>query len=111
MNALFSALFEFIKPLVRISIPFVTILSLILGAIKNPEGAVNTFLVKMIDLIAPFFPATPPNLKLSYLIDSVDSVMPAVGKAVIFEIFQSIALIISVSIVIKVYKLIPFKAT
>lgn len=111
MNNLLNVLLEFIKPLIRLAFPVVGIISLITGAIKNPEGAVNTFLVKMIDLVAAVFPATPEEIKVSSIINSIDIAMPLVGKAVIYEVFETIAIIASVAAVVKIYKLIPFKAT
>lgn len=111
MNELLSILLNFIKPLIKIVAPLAGVVSLILGAIKNPEGFVNTFLVKMIDLIAGVFPSTPENIKIASIINSVGDQIPLVGKAVIYDIFEVIVVIVSLSLIVKIYKLIPFKAT
>ena len=111
MTTLFNILLKYIKPVIVFCASLFTPVAIILGCIKNPQGAVNVFIVKIIDLIHPIFPSTPANLKVAYLINQVGDQMPLVGKAVLFEIFQIISTIIGITVVIKIYKLIPFKAT
>ena len=111
MTALLSLLLKFLVPIISVAVALFGVIALILGAIQDPEGAVNTFLVRMIDNIAPLFPQTPESLKVANIIDSVGETMPVVGKAVVFEVFQTISIIFGILAVIKIYKLIPFKAT
>ena len=61
--------------------------------------------------IAPIFPSTPENIKIANIINYISDQMPVVGKSVIFEILQTLGIIFSILVVIKIYKLIPFKAT
>jgi hypothetical protein len=84
-------------------------LSIIIGAIANPAGAVNSFLCRAIDLVASVFPSTPPNLKIATLLTSAGDSIPIVGRAVVYDIFSTIAIMFAVVLIIKVYKLIPFK--
>ena len=111
MNLLFNIFLKYIKPLLVFAVSTNLVLQVIIGAIKNPTGAVNTFLIKIIDLIHPIFPSTPESLKMSSLIEEIDAVIPVVGKSIIFEVLELILIILGVSLVVKIYKLIPFKAT
>ena len=111
MDDILSALSRIFSPISTLILSLSGLVSIILGAINDPEGFVNTLLVKMIDNIAYVFPSTPDQLKVGAIIDSVGDSMPLVGKAVVFEVFQTISIIFSILVVIKIYKLIPFKAT
>ena len=111
MNELFNVLLNYIKPIIKVSLALGTPLALILGAIQDPDGAINSFLIIGIDLISSVFPSTPEDLKIASIINSLGDSLPLVGKAVIFEILQTIGVIISITAIIKIYKLIPFKAT
>ena len=106
-----NVLLQYIRPIVVFFFSFSGVLAVILGAVANPEGAVNTFLIKIIDLIAPVFPSTPDNLKIFYILDSVSNQMPAIGRYIVYDIAQTIGSIVAIVIVIKIYKLIPFKMT
>ena len=110
-NNIISNLLRFFVPVVSVATGLFTIISIVLGAIQNPTGAVNLFLVKMIDNIAIFFPETPENYKIASLITEIDYKLPIVGKAIIYEIFQTISIILGILSVIKIYKLIPFKSS
>ncbi|MEM9817615.1 MAG: hypothetical protein AAF827_14600 [Cyanobacteria bacterium P01_D01_bin.6] len=99
----------FAQPIVRIAIAVLGPLGVILGTFANPEGAVNSFLVRLIDWIAPYMPSTPENLKLANLIFSGGAI--PIGQAVLNDVFQLIGLMLGVVLIIKIYKLIPFKAT
>ena len=82
-----------------------------LGALSDPQGLMNQTVCGAIDYIAHLFPSTPESLKISNVLNSVGDSIPGVGRAVIREIFTTIAAIFSISLAIKIYKLIPFKAT
>lgn len=84
-------------------------ISIILGAIANPAGAVNSFLCRMIDLVASVFPSTPENLKIANLLISTGDSIPIVGRSIVFDIFTTIASMFAIILLIKLYKLIPFK--
>jgi ABC-type dipeptide/oligopeptide/nickel transport system permease subunit len=84
-------------------------IGIVLGAIANPEGAVNGFLCRIIDVVASAFPSTPNNLKLSSLLASAGDSIPLVGRAVVFDIFTTAAAMLTIVLLIKLYQLIPFK--
>lgn len=85
--------------------------SVILGIITNPLGAVNAFINVIIDAVASVWPSTPPSLKIAALIDSVAATMPGVGRGIIREFFVTISSFFALAVVIKIYKLLPFKAS
>jgi len=98
---------QFLNPIAA-STPIV---ALALGAIADPEGWINSVICGAIDMIAVLFPSTPDNLKIAYLLNSVAAELPMVGRAIVFDTFQTIASISAMTIIVKIYKLIPFKAT
>lgn len=85
--------------------------AVIFGIFKHPIGAINTLIDNLIDFIAGVFPSTPNNLKVAALVDSISSVVPSVGRGVIADFFSKVTICFGLAIVIKVYKLIPFKAS
>ena len=111
MISLFNDLFKYLKPLLKYALSFTAPIALVLGAINDPEGAINTFLIKGINLISVVFPSTPEDLKIASIINGLGDQLPLVGKAVIYEILQTLAVIFGLTLAIKIYKLIPFKAT
>lgn len=106
-----GVLLQFLIPVITFFVSVVTIVALILGAINNPEGAVNTFLITMIDNISYLFPSTPENLKIYSILNQVSSHLPLVGRSIIYDIAQTISIIFSILVIIKIYKLIPFKSS
>ncbi len=87
-----------------------TVLSIIIGTIQNVTGAVNQLLVNIIDWIAEFWPSTPDNLKLANIINAATA-DTGIGSAIVYETFQTIFLLLAVVALVKLYKLIPFKAS
>lgn len=110
-NALFKIIADFFRPVVAIFTAITSAVALLLGAILDPGGAVNTFICKMIDIVDAVLPQTPNNLKIGSLVSSVGNAIPFVGSGIVYQTFQMAITMLSVVILIKVYKLIPFKAT
>lgn len=110
-NPLFFIFAQFLNPVVSVFIATTSIVSFLMAALLNPEGAVNKFANSVIDKVAIVFPSTPNNLKLGYLLDEATSSMPSVGRGIIGDIFVTISSMFAIVVVIKIYKLIPFKAT
>jgi hypothetical protein len=79
--------------------------------VANPEGAVNLFLCKIIDMVAGVFPSTPNNMRISNLIAGLGASVPLVGGGVISSLLSTVLGMFSVILIVKLYKLIPFKAT
>mgnify|MGYP006888382439 CR=1 FL=1 len=111
MQAIANLIAWFAKPIVRIFLAIVSPISWILWAFANPEGAANLFICKIIDLVALVLPSTPPQLKIGALISSAGGSVPIIGSGILFDVVQMIGVMLGVVLVIKVYKLIPFKAT
>lgn len=82
---------------------------IVLGAIANPGGAVNSFICRIIDVVAIPFPSTPNNLKIVNLLAATGDSIPLVGRAVVYDIFTTAFSMLSIVLLIKIYKLIPFK--
>lgn len=87
---------------------FSSIFILIYQCIQNPEGAINSFMILLIDMIAGQFPETPAEYKLASLLSNFYAQVPWLPAAQLGEIFQGIARILSVFLFIKLWKLLPF---
>jgi hypothetical protein len=111
MPALFAALASFFTPVVVFFVSVGVIVAFLLAALANPQGWMNNVVCSAIDFIAFLFPSTPTDLKISSLINSVSSVMPAIGRGIISDLFTTIGSIVAIRVVVVVYKLLPFKAT
>lgn len=109
MGGLIKTLMSFLSPVVVFCSSLVSIVAFLLGALKNPQGWMNFVICSAIDYIAEFFPETPPGLRPGSLISSVASQMPAVGRGVVSDVFEAVAAIAALAIIIKIYKLLPFK--
>jgi len=88
-----------------------TIIALLVTAAIDPAGFINNMICGLIDIIAIPFPATPNALKLSSLITSISVSLPVFGRALIESIIGTIRDLFVLYSMIKIYKLIPFKAT
>lgn len=110
-NPLFNAFILFFQPIVVLSTGLTSFAGFLVAALANPEGIINKFANSVIDAIASIFPSTPNNLKLGYLLDQSTASVPALGRGIIGDIFSTISAIFAVVVIIKIYKLIPFKAT
>lgn len=111
MPALFAALAAFFTPVIIFFVSVTVIVALILGCIADPSGAVNKFICTIIDVVSVIFPSTPTQLRLGSLIDSASSIAPAFGTSILRDIASTVGSIFTISLVIRIYKLIPFKAS
>lgn len=71
-------------------------------------GWINDFMCLLIDIVLIILPSTPPTMKLSYLLSTALDKM-SFGQSIAVEIFTLLSSFLLVVIIIKVYKLIPFK--
>jgi hypothetical protein len=110
-NPILNVIIAFLNPITAVISTSGTVVAFLVSTLNNPEGAINKFANSVIDKIALVLPSTPNNLKLGYLLDQSTALMPAFGRNVIAEIFATISSMFAVIVVIKIYKLIPFKAT
>lgn len=105
-----SFIFGFFNPLFLALSLLGGVFAAVAGAFANPRGWVNSSINFVIDYISEIFPQTPPNLKIASLIASAPFV-DVVGTRVISETLVTIASMASIALMVKIYKLIPFKAT
>jgi hypothetical protein len=97
------------QPVVRLVSALFAPVALVLGTIADPGGALNSFLIRTVDLLAVYWPSTPEELKISNLIFSASGA--GIGRTVLIDSLQTIVLIAGVVGLVKLYKLIPFKMT
>lgn len=109
MGALIQLILNFIQPIVVICISITAIVAFLLGALLDPQGFMNQVIVGIISNVADIFPSTPENLKIANIINNLGDSVPAVGRGVIRETFFTLSSIFLISLVIKIYKLLPFK--
>lgn len=83
-------------------------ISFLAAAVANPGGTFNKVAIGGVDLILGLLPSTPTQYKIATIISNLGSAYPLFGKSVIYEIFQTLAVIFGFTVVIKVYKLLPF---
>lgn len=107
----FQGLFGFFTPVIVFFVSVGSIVAFLLGALADPQGLMNQVVCSAIDYVAFIFPSTPDNLKIANIINGLGDSIPGVGRSVIREIFTTITSIFGIALVIKIYKLIPFKAT
>jgi hypothetical protein len=111
MGRLLSALALFFNPVITFCAAMAAIVAFLLGALANPQGLMNQIICRVIDYIAMLFPSTPPSLTVAGMLQSASTNMPAFGSGVIREVLSTLAIIFGLSLVVKIYKLLPFKAT
>lgn len=87
------------------------LLVVLVGAVLDPGGAINAFLCFCIDIVAAVWPATPNDLKLGSLLASFAQSFPLVGWGIILEIIQTCVSMLVIVLLVKLYKLLPFKAS
>lgn len=85
-----------------------TIICLLVSAIENPEGAINTFMKICIDLVVVPLPSTPDNFKLATLIAQFDNAFPVLGGGVISELLEGVVGLSVIFFSIKALRLLPF---
>ena len=110
MIKLFDLLSWLSQSMVRLALAVVFPLGFLLESIFNPGGAVNYFACRLIDWIAGPWPETPENLKLGNMLTTATEQM-GVGQFVIRELFATASVMLGIVLIIKLYKLIPLKAT
>lgn len=105
-----SFIFGFFSPLFLVLTLLGGTFATIAGAVADPRGWVNTSINFVIDYISSVFPQTPSNLKIANLIASAPFV-DVVGTRVIAETLLTVSAMAGVALIVKIYKLIPFKMT
>ena|ERR687885_2010937 len=88
-------------------------LSILLGVIADPTGSFGYFICIMIEVILSPLPSTPESLKITNLISqftqSLGDAYPVIGAGLLNEVFGSVGIVVGILVIVKIYKLIPFK--
>jgi len=84
------------------------IFALIIAAIADPNGAINTFMILLIDLVKVVFPDTPSNMTIASWVTSFQNAFPLIGGAVLIETINGVLGMIGLLAIIKIWKLLPF---
>ena len=94
---------------IKISAVFsATIICLIYNCISNPAGAVNHFMVILIDNFYGIFPSTPEHYTIGFMLEEFAKEHPYVGWGVIYEIFAGMSGMFGLWCVVKLWQLLPF---
>lgn len=76
--------------------------------IDYPVSAFNTFLAFLVDIGIYAFPPTPDHLKISNMLLAFSQQFPSIGWGLLFEIFNTCFIMLTIYLSIKAYKLLPF---
>ena len=87
---------------------FIGVFCLFAECIANPQAAINTFMIHVIDTIFNFLPSTPLSFKISNLLISFAVANPAVGIGLISEILSIVFPMFAIYLSLKLYKFLPF---
>ncbi|WP_055076227.1 hypothetical protein [Pseudanabaena sp. 'Roaring Creek'] len=87
---------------------FSLIFFLVLAAILDPTGAVNTFMIMLIDLVKGVLPDTPKDMTIASWVTSFQSSFPMVGGEILVEVINGILGMIGLLMIFKIWKLLPF---
>jgi hypothetical protein len=77
-------------------------------AIKNPQGAINTFLINCVDVILKVWPSTPENYTIGSMLTAFSAQFPNLGWGSIYEIINGIVGMLLIFSTVKIIKYIPF---
>lgn len=108
MQKIFDAILHVGVPQAKLAIILLPVVCIIASAFINPSGAVNTFMIKMIDIMFEFWPSTPDDKKIGYILSTFALEYPQIGWGPIYEVFQGVAGILTLALFIKLVKLLPF---
>ena len=100
--------FELAIP-IRIASPaLIAIILFFYQIIRNPNGAVNTFMIFLFDNFYSYFPSTPEQFKIVSLLNSFAAEYPDIGWGVVYEIFSGMSVLFGLWAAVKIFKILPF---
>lgn len=112
MQKIFDALIELISilPALTWSKKYECIIAFILCFIWNvisyPQGAVNQFMIHIVDVVFEVLPSTPENYKLASILSDFAVSNTAIGWGVLWQIIQVPMGLLSMLLVIKLISFI-----
>jgi hypothetical protein len=77
------------------------ILCFIWNVIEDPEGAINQFMIHVVDVVFAQLPSTPEDYKLASILADFAASNTAIGWGVLWEIIQVPMGLLSMLLVIK----------
>ena len=81
---------------------------LIIACILDPNGAINTFMILLIDLVKNVFPNVPQGMTIGVWVTSFQNSFPMIGGSVLVEVINGVLGMIGLIAIIKIWKLLPF---
>jgi hypothetical protein len=87
---------------------FAIIFFLMLACILDPTGAVNSFMIMLIDLVKGVLPDTPQGMTIASWVTSFQSSYPMIGGEILVEVINGILGMIGLLAIFKIWKLLPF---
>lgn len=96
-------------PIVKIStVATGSIVCFLYNIINNPEGAINQFMIFLVDMVYSLFPSTPQQYTIGYMLSQFAAEHPYIGWGVIYEIFSGMAVMFGLWCIVKLWQLLPF---
>ena len=86
----------------------ITVVCLLYSCITNPGGAINHFMIIFIDVIYGFFPSTPVEFTIGYMLKQFSNSFPNIGWGIVYEVFSGMSVMFGLWCVVTLYKLMPF---
>lgn len=86
----------------------IPLLCLATAAVADPKGAVNTFMLHMVDATFSVWPSTPPNMKIGYLVAEFIGQVPLADNFYVLQTLSGVTGILAIVIFFKVLKSLPF---
>lgn len=102
---------KYILPLIRVIANrfVVTIVGTAAAIILDPAGFVSTAICWFIDLLVAPIPDMPQQYTIAGIAQTLGTNIPFIGSGIFYKITRDVAIVVSLGIPIKVYKLMPFK--
>lgn len=84
------------------------VVGVLYASITNPSGAVNTFMIILIDIILVIFPSTPEEYKIRTLLAAMAESYPVFGWGIVSQIFVGIFGMLAIFFSVKLFRFLPF---
>lgn len=98
-------------PSPKIAVPCVAIggvFCFLWDVIQHPNGALNKFMIWIIDYLLVIIPSTPDEYKLANMLIAFSEQVPSIGFDIIWEIFSGITGMLAIYLIVKLWKFLPF---
>jgi|SRR6476646_7780531 len=111
LEAFLKGLFNIVKSLPLAAKYFtlgVTIFCFILECIRNPQGAINSFMCHAIDIVADVFPSTPHQYQIASILADFGASWSVIGWGILWQTLEGCLGLLSIYLVVKLYRMLPF---